>query len=78
MDLPSAVAISAVVIAWRVILISFRSLNSSSLKPAEMKIGIRYATPCQRSGGSGESSVMMIEGEEEMNLQRALYQVGVM
>ena len=28
-------------------------------------------------GGSGKSSVIIIEGEEEMNFQRALYQVGV-
>ena len=78
MDRPSAVAISAVVIAWRDILISFRSLNSLPLKPAEMKIDIRYASPFLRRGGSGKSSVIMIEGEEEMNFQSALYQVGVM
>ena len=77
MERPSAVAISAVVIAWRDIWISLRSLSSSPLKPAEIKIDIRYASPCRRRGGSGKSSVIIIEGEEEMNFQRALYQVGV-
>jgi hypothetical protein len=78
MDLPSAVAISAIVMAWRDIRISFSRRNFLPVNPAAIKRGIKYRSPTRKRGGSGKSSVITMEGVEEKNFQRLLYQVGVM
>ena len=77
MVLQSAVAISDMVMAPIDILSSFRSLRSKLLYLAE-KSCIRNLSLRLRGGGSGKSSVMTINGVEDRNFHRCLYQEEVM